>query len=238
MNSNDDCDSPMSLSRQVDRCAWNSNRRGGRVAPRIEDYLARAPEQASQAARRELIALEVELRRAEGNQVDREEYRGRFPDHTAEVDAAFELVSRGHRPDSVLTPTESGNTCGVPKTFHVRPAPRGDTPAMPQTLGRYRIQKCINRGGFGKVYLAEDAELGRLVALKCRAPTAFLPKRSWKRFSGKPGRPSSWSIRGLCRFTMSSGRPRKSSWCNGTCPEEISGRSSRRGACGRSGPPS
>src|SRR4051812_36507405 len=46
------------------------------------------------------------------------------------------------------------------------PAAADPTAAVPQQVGRYRIEKVLGQGGFGLVYLAHDGQLQRLVAIK------------------------------------------------------------------------
>ncbi|MFL2870717.1 MAG: serine/threonine protein kinase [Pirellulaceae bacterium] len=48
----------------------------------------------------------------------------------------------------------------------LRDTSQPETPQFPSQIGKYRLQEVIGEGGFGVVYLAQDQELSRPVALK------------------------------------------------------------------------
>jgi WD40 repeat protein/tRNA A-37 threonylcarbamoyl transferase component Bud32 len=103
--------------------AWRA-----RQGARIEDYLEKVPEQERPALLRELLALELELRRDRDERPDPGEYRARFPGQAAVVDAAFsEGRSATDRPATPRTITNaSGGRTGpyeslLPESTLVRP---------------------------------------------------------------------------------------------------------------------
>jgi serine/threonine protein kinase len=158
---------PLSLARRVDEAcdrfeaAWRAGHR-----PRIEEFLADAPEPERRALLRALLALKIELRSKSGDKPTPAEYEHRFPGHSELIKAVFA---------EALSLNESGRSPGngEPGTVdEITPLPSESPPALPDRIGRYKVCGHLGSGKFGDVYLAHDDLMDRRVAIK--VPSAWL----------------------------------------------------------------
>jgi len=185
MSKNGETDPPLSKGLEIDSLCYDFEQAWQRdQKPRIEDHLARVPDDWYSSALRELIAQEVDLRRGAGESVDAHEYHERFPQDAGEVDAAFELVERPRKTDE-----EEETNAPISHSLSETDDTLANTPQdgaeaqVPETIGRYHIQRILGKGSFGEVYLAKDPELNRLVALKMPRPSRFSSEVELKRFA-------------------------------------------------------
>lgn len=147
--------------------AW---RGGGR--PRIEDALGAAAAGAERTdLLREILALELELRRGLGERPDLRAYQDRFPADArlvAEVFASLETEPAAPATTVAFTPAS-------PAT------PAGSAQAI-QEFGDYELLEEIARGGMGVVYRARQRSLKRTVAVKMILSGRFASASERERF--------------------------------------------------------
>jgi predicted Ser/Thr protein kinase len=155
--------------------AWKTGPR-----PRIDDYLAQAQPELRAALLDELMRVELELRRRDGEQLTAEEYVVRFPEHTDQIRAVF--ARDPARPDALgpksgMTPTASGVAGSqddadrdLPSGTHLR------------YFGDYEIIRELGKGGMGVVYQARQISLNRPVALKMIRAATLASEDEQRRF--------------------------------------------------------
>ncbi len=113
---------------------------------------------------RELLRLELEYRRKAEERPVLADYLGRFgADEGLLRRVVPEPGGSDGRPPPDATRAPLTAHGGIDETDE-RAAPVAT--ALPQRIGRYRVERILGQGGFGIVYLAHDDQLTRQVAIK------------------------------------------------------------------------
>ena len=136
--------------------AWKKGPR-----PRIEDFLATVGETFWPPLLEELLRVENELRRSEGEEPILDDYRRRFPEHD-------ELIASVFRAEPRQPPMAAGDEGLGLTRERSRGSPAG-ADALPAELANhpdYQIIRQLDRGGMGVVYLAHNRLLARDEVLK------------------------------------------------------------------------
>jgi serine/threonine protein kinase len=146
-------------------------------APRLEDFLAEAPAACHGELLREMLQIELWWRGQRGEKLTLADYAQRFPDRVSVVQAAFEQFPSsgrqlgGDRRFSAAGafPPEVRNT----EAHNLRASYISSHAIGVQQKGRYRLDRVLGEGAFGRVYLGYDGELHRQVAIKVPTKARF-----------------------------------------------------------------
>ena len=129
--------------------------------PRIEAFLAEAPEAARDGLLAELLAMEIEFRSEQGDTPQRAEYIPRFPEQRSLITEIFARETTTVFPGDVSTSTRV---------------------SVPREIGNFRLIEEIGHGGMGVVLRAHDKKLNRNVAIKVLAPHLAADAEAVQRF--------------------------------------------------------
>ncbi len=155
---------PVRARRQIDEVcdrfetAWRAGNR-----PDLGDFLNGVPDPTKVQLFRELVALDRDFRRQQGELLTASEYHARFPEFADALDSTF-----------------VGDCFTV--TSPMSPRARGGDVSEALRVAGYEVLDEVGRGGMGIVFRARQTALGREVAVKVIRSAEFASERELRRF--------------------------------------------------------
>jgi serine/threonine protein kinase len=132
--------------------------------PRIEAYLDRVADSDGEGLLGELLALELELRRANGEHPQPNDYCSRFPNHRSLILAVFAANAGEEQSDSPNAVLQVGSTVSA------YPQPTEQSPDLTVLAEKYVIHEQVGRGAMGWVFRATRRNFEMQVAIKVVSP--------------------------------------------------------------------
>jgi serine/threonine protein kinase len=186
----------LSVAQRVDQSCdrfeaeWRAGQR-----PRIEAYLTKVSEAERPDFVRQLLALEIELRRENGENPTADEYATCFPQYLELIRAVFaealtltstrapQEEGRGLQGGQAEPTTVSCDPSDLSPLIDATPPHSPESPpTIPGNIGRYRICGKLGGGTFGNVYMAQDDLMDRRVAIKVPSPKLLASQRARDQF--------------------------------------------------------
>ncbi len=147
-------------------------------SPRLEEFLQQAPPSAQEELLPELLQVELWWRKQRGQKPTWADYAARFREQESVFQKLLSQPVVSSRrtsrpairlPGGNLLPTQVGMPGGHTSTVTYI----SSTAIGVQQKGRYRLDRVLGEGGFGRVYLGYDEELRRQVAIKVPTKERF-----------------------------------------------------------------
>jgi hypothetical protein len=134
-------------------------------SPRIEDWLALAPNASHEKLLVELLRMETYHLQKGGAGLDWQDYQRRFPNFISSIQQVQQQVEQTPKSNERVSrarenPTRQHNPGDLTGTY-ISQHTVGDL-----RNGRYRLERKLGQGAYGAVYLAQDKDLKRQVAVK------------------------------------------------------------------------
>lgn len=158
--------------------AWSSGK-----PPSISTFLGRVPDDSREVLVRELVHADIQQRRIRGETPTSQEYVTALQGYESAIESCFSQTLNKDRNNLDATVTDSLlNIDRTPETV----GDENDGSFEGRQLGRFELRGLLGEGAYGRVYLAHDPQLDRMVALKVAKTSTFTGRENVEQLMREP----------------------------------------------------